>query len=53
MPRLYTGVSQNKVTGLRDWISRRDRKWGANVPVVDLNWVLAEYDNKEPVPLIE
>jgi hypothetical protein len=41
-------------TGWRDLgISQKHRDWGVNVPAVDLDFTLCEYDNCTPVAIIE
>lgn len=48
-------MSAHERNGWRDaWISDRHRQWNSNCPAVDLDgWVVAEYDNRIPVALIE
>jgi len=47
------GVRQER-TGWRDQqISERHRHWGFNCPAVDLDFVMAEYNNAKPVALVE
>jgi len=41
-------------TGWRDeWISKRHRTWGYDLPATDIDFILLEYSNQEPVALIE
>lgn len=41
-------------SGWRDErISRRHRDWGWDCPVVDIDWLVAEYDHAKPVAIIE
>ncbi len=41
-------------TGWRDaWLSARHRLWGFDVPMVDVDWLVIEYDNSEPIALID
>ena len=35
------------------WLSGRHRVWGSNVPAMDLDFILAEYDKCVPVALID
>jgi len=35
------------------WLSGRHRMWGGNVPAMDLDFILAEYDKCVPVALID
>jgi len=35
------------------WLSGRHRVWGINVPAMDLDFILAEYDKSVPVALID
>lgn len=47
-------MSAHERTGWRDEaLSRRHREWGYNCPAVDLDFVMVEYDQSEPVALIE
>lgn len=47
------GVRKER-TGWRDEeLSRRHREWGFDCPAVDIDFVLLEFDNREPVALIE
>jgi hypothetical protein len=47
-------MSLNERTGWRDEeLSRRHRTWGYDLPAVDLDFVLLEYDHSVPVALIE
>lgn len=47
-------MSQEERSGWRDeQISRRHRSWGFNVPAVDIDFLLAEYDNRRPVAIID
>lgn len=51
---LQSARSRPERTGWRDErLSRRRRLWGYDVPSVDLDFVLVEYDNFQPVALIE
>lgn len=41
-------------TGWRDeWISNRHRTWGWDCPMVDIDFLAAEYDQAKPVAIIE
>ncbi len=41
-------------TGWRDAaMSKRHRAWGFDCPAVDIDFLLIEYDNSEPVALVE
>lgn len=41
-------------TGWRDeWISNRHRCWGWDCPMVDIDFLAAEYDQAKPVAIIE
>lgn len=41
-------------TGWRDlWINDKHRTWGWNCPAVDVDFLMIEYDNLQPVALIE
>ena len=41
-------------TGWRDAaLSQRHRAWGFDCPAVDIDFLLIEYDNSEPVALVE
>lgn len=41
-------------TGWRDeWISNRHRAWGWDCPMVDIDFLAAEYDQAKPVAIIE
>jgi hypothetical protein len=47
-------MSEHERTGWRDEeISLRHRQWGFNVPAVDIDFLLAEYDNRRPVAVID
>jgi len=47
-------MSDRERTGWRDEaISTRHRAWGYNLPAVDVDFVLLEYDRAQPVALIE
>lgn len=47
-------MTAHERTGWRDeGLSRRHREWGFDVPAVDLDFLLLEYDASEPVALIE
>lgn len=47
-------MSRHERSGWRDEdLSRRHREWGFDCPAVDLDFVMVEYDNAEPVALIE
>ena len=35
------------------WLSGRHRVWGSNVPAMDLDFILAEYDRCVPIALID
>jgi hypothetical protein len=35
------------------WLSGRHRVWGSNVPAMDMDFILAEYDKCVPVALID
>lgn len=41
-------------TGWRDeWISRRHREYGIDVPATDVDFLLIEYDRAQPIALVE
>lgn len=45
---------RNERTGWRDLaLSERHGKWGYNCPAVDIDFLLVEYDNQQPVALVE
>lgn len=47
-------MSSNEQHFKRDWvISQKHRGWGYNVPAVDIDFLLCEYDNRKSVALIE
>ena len=47
-------MSSQEVTGFRDEaISRRHRMWGRDVPAVDIDFLVIEYDRCAPKALIE
>ena len=47
-------MSRRERSGWRDLaLSERHRDWGFHCPAVDLDFVLVEYDQSEPVALIE
>lgn len=47
-------MSSTERTGWRDEdLSLRHRKWGQDVPAIDLDFLLVEYDNATPVALID
>lgn len=47
-------MSPNEKHFKRDaWLSQRHRTWGYNCPAMDLDFVLVEYDNAQPVALID
>ena len=47
-------MSSNERSGWRDEaISRKHREWGRDVPAVDIDFLMAEYDQAEPVAIIE
>jgi len=47
-------MSKNEITGWRDEkISRRHRDWENDLPAIDLDFILIEYDKGEPKALIE
>ena|ERR1017187_5634734 len=47
-------MSKQERTGFRDeWISRRHRLWGDDVPIADLDFLVIEYDRCKCVALVE
>ena len=47
------GVRLNQ-TGWRDeWISNRHRTWGFDCPATDIDFLMVEYTNRNPIALIE
>lgn len=47
-------MSSAERSGWRDEaISRKHREWGKDVPAVDIDFLMAEYDRAEPVAIIE
>jgi hypothetical protein len=51
--RYELGVRQES-TGWRDeWISKRHRSWGMDCPATDIDFLMVEYDHREPVALVE
>lgn len=47
-------MSSDERTGWRDeGLSRRHRNWGFNCPCVDLDFLVVEFDQSEPVALVE
>ena len=47
-------MTQNEQHFKRDWlISQKHRSWGFNVPAVDIDFLLVEYDNRKAVALVE
>lgn len=46
-------VRQERSFWRDEGISQRHRKWGFDCPAVDLDFLLLEYDNGEPVAIIE
>jgi len=47
-------MTANERSFKRDaWISQRHRTWGMDVPMQDLDFVCAEYDNALPVALVD
>ena len=50
----YANGIRQESTGWRDeWISSRHRTWGMDCPATDIDFVMVEYDHREPVALIE
>ena len=48
-------MTAHERTGFRDDLALNDRHrlWGDNVPAVDIDWLLVEYDRRVPVALID
>ena len=47
-------MAQNEQHFKRDWvISQKHRSWGYNLPAVDIDFLLLEYDNRKTVALVE
>ena len=47
-------MSKEERTGWRDMaLSGRHRAWGEDVPAVDVDWVVVEYDRRVPVAIID
>lgn len=50
----YEGGVRQESTGWRDeWISKRHRSWGMDCPATDIDFLMVEYDHREPVALVE
>lgn len=47
-------MTRHERSGWRcEWISRRHRRWGADCPGVDVDFLVAEYDAAKPVAIVE
>jgi|SRR3990167_586419 len=47
-------MSRRERTGWRDEaLSRRHRLWGVNCPIVDIDWMVVEYENSRPKAIID
>ena len=47
------GVRLNQTSWRDEWISNRHRTWGFDCPATDIDFLMVEYTNRNPVALIE